>query len=119
MIFYEQEEQQAYARLHRYGQKDQVEATVYYTPVSVESRLLEWRKRSNQSRPDDENVEFATVEGVHSHSEHEEDSEEEEKDDDDEEYDLNEESDEDVLDEQSLEDEAEETENQTRFLLNL
>lgn len=40
-----QEEKQAYARLHRYGQTREVECKVYYAPVSVESRLLEWRRR--------------------------------------------------------------------------
>ncbi|GKZ00609.1 hypothetical protein MPSEU_001013100 [Mayamaea pseudoterrestris] len=40
-----EEEKQAYARLHRYGQTKEVICKVYYTPVSVESRLLEWRKR--------------------------------------------------------------------------
>jgi hypothetical protein len=80
---------------------------------------LEWRKRSDQSRPDDEDVEFATVEGVH--SDRDVDSDEEDLDDDDEEeYDLNEESDdEDEFDEESFEHEAKEMENQTRFLLNL
>ena len=32
------------ARCHRYSQKHKVHVKVYYTPVSVESRLLEWRK---------------------------------------------------------------------------
>jgi superfamily II DNA or RNA helicase len=41
-----EEEQQAYARLHRYGQQKEVVCKIYYTPVSVESRLLEWRKRA-------------------------------------------------------------------------
>jgi hypothetical protein len=40
-----EEERQAYGRLHRYGQQKEVECKIYYTPVSVESRLLEWRKR--------------------------------------------------------------------------
>jgi hypothetical protein len=42
-----EEEKQAYARLHRYGQRDEVVCKVYYTPVSVESRLLEWRRRAD------------------------------------------------------------------------
>lgn len=29
---------------NRFGQKHPVHAKVYYTPISVESRLLEWRK---------------------------------------------------------------------------
>jgi hypothetical protein len=41
-----EEEQQAYARCHRYGQTNAVHCKCYYTPVSVESRLLEWRKRA-------------------------------------------------------------------------
>lgn len=44
-----EEEQQAYARLHRYGQTKSVSCCIYYTPVSVESRLLEWRKRIRNS----------------------------------------------------------------------
>merc|ERR1712029_785583 len=32
----QEEEQQAYARCHRYGQKNNVHVRVYYTPVSVE-----------------------------------------------------------------------------------
>ena len=111
---YAQEEQQAYARLHRYGQQNEVDAIVYYTPVSVESRLLEWRKRSDQNRPDDENVEFRTIDGINSDSE--QDSEEEEDDD---EFEPNDESDEDDLDEKSFVDETKEMENQTKFLLNL
>lgn len=39
-----EEEKQAYARLHRLTQTEAVKVKVYYTPVSVESRLLEWRK---------------------------------------------------------------------------
>jgi len=42
----QEEEMQAYARCHRYGQKNNVHVKVYYVPVSVESRLLEWRKRA-------------------------------------------------------------------------
>ena len=40
----QEEENQAYARCHRYSQKHKVTVKVYYTPVSVESRLLHWRK---------------------------------------------------------------------------
>ena len=43
-----EEEQQAYARCHRYGQEHPVHVKVYYAPVSVESRLLEWRKRASE-----------------------------------------------------------------------
>ena len=41
-----EEEAQAYARCHRYGQTNDVHVKVYYAPVSVEARLLRWRKRS-------------------------------------------------------------------------
>lgn len=44
----QEEEQQAYARLHRYGQTKDVHVKIYYAPVSVESRLLFWRKRSTE-----------------------------------------------------------------------
>merc|ERR1712238_483891 len=44
-----EEEKQAYARLHRYGQKHAVQCKVYYTPVTVESRLLEWRRRATNT----------------------------------------------------------------------
>jgi len=43
-----EEEQQAYGRLHRYGQSKDVFVKVYYAPVSVESRLLRWRKTAAQ-----------------------------------------------------------------------
>jgi SNF2 family DNA or RNA helicase len=39
-----EEEKQAYARIHRMGQKKECHCKIYYAPVSVESRLLEWRK---------------------------------------------------------------------------
>jgi SNF2 family DNA or RNA helicase len=49
----QEEEQQAYARCHRFGQEHSVHAKVYFTPVSIESRLLEWRKQvATASRPD-------------------------------------------------------------------
>lgn len=41
----QEEEQQAFARCHRYGQVHAVHAKVYFSPVTVESRLLEWRKQ--------------------------------------------------------------------------
>jgi len=41
-----EEEKQAYARLHRYGQTKPVHCRCYYTPVSVEHRLLEWRRHA-------------------------------------------------------------------------
>jgi hypothetical protein len=46
-----EEEQQAYARCHRYGQTNAVHAKVYITPVSIESRLLEWRKQASTAPP--------------------------------------------------------------------
>jgi len=49
-----EEEKQAYARLHRYGQKHAVECKVYYTPVTVESRLLEWRRRATNTHASEE-----------------------------------------------------------------
>ncbi len=56
-----EEEQQAYARLHRYGQKKDVHVKIYYAPVSVESRLLVWRRRSAEkmsSERNDNDVQF-------------------------------------------------------------
>jgi hypothetical protein len=44
-FLHQSEEQQAFGRSHRYGQEQPVEVKVLYTPVSVESRLLEWRRR--------------------------------------------------------------------------
>lgn len=44
-----EEEQQAYARCHRYGQNRAVHYKCYYVPISVESRLLEWRKNASGS----------------------------------------------------------------------
>ena len=44
----QEEEMQAYARCHRFGQKRDVYVKIYYTPVSVESRLLKWRRRSTE-----------------------------------------------------------------------
>jgi hypothetical protein len=58
-----EEEQQAYARLHRYGQKNEVSCTVYYSPVSIESRLLDWRKQSNNYTLQDEEFQFGSFDG--------------------------------------------------------
>ena len=59
-----EEEQQAYARCHRYGQEHPCHVKCYFAPVSVESRLLEWRKRASE-RPtgnaSDTKVVYATV----------------------------------------------------------
>ena len=51
-----EEEQQAYARCHRYGQQHAVEVKCYYTPVSVESRLLSWRKRAQLTENEQQRV---------------------------------------------------------------
>lgn len=56
-----EEEKQAYARLHRYGQTKSVDAKVYFAPVSVESRLLEWRKRANNSSKIEEKILYAPL----------------------------------------------------------
>jgi len=54
-----EEEKQAYARIHRIGQTKKVEIKVYYAPLSIESRLLEWRERSGS-----ENQDAATISNV-------------------------------------------------------
>jgi SNF2 family DNA or RNA helicase len=51
-----EEEKQAYARIHRIGQTQKVEIKVYYSPVSVESRLLDWRNRARSRNPDAETI---------------------------------------------------------------
>ena len=51
----QEEEQQAYARLHRYGQEADVHVKIYYAPVSVESRLLVWRRRSAEKMTSESN----------------------------------------------------------------
>eukprot|EP00536_Pseudo-nitzschia_multiseries_P008035 jgi/Psemu1/287532/fgenesh1_pg.197_\ len=56
-----EEEKQAYARLHRYGQTRAVHCTVYYAPVSVESRLLEWRRRAAAHAPSEEHTVYAPM----------------------------------------------------------
>jgi hypothetical protein len=56
-----EEEQQAYARLHRYGQEKEVVCKIYYTPVSVESRLLEWRKRATGQAATEEMIVYAPL----------------------------------------------------------
>lgn len=56
-----EEEQQAYSRLHRYGQTKNVQCIVYYAPVSIESRLLEWRKKEKSSESPDEEVIFSKM----------------------------------------------------------
>jgi hypothetical protein len=111
-----EEEQQAYARLHRYGQKHEVHCTVYYTPVSIESRLLEWRKQYNQFVPIDEKMEYAALQGV--------DDVKNGKEEDDDEMDTNDNSsvddDDNFVNMDSIgNDEDNQDENQTRFLLNL
>eukprot|EP00531_Pseudo-nitzschia_arenysensis_P006309 CAMPEP_0116154918 /NCGR_PEP_ID=MMETSP0329-20121206/22033_1 /TAXON_ID=697910 /ORGANISM="Pseudo-nitzschia arenysensis, Strain B593" /LENGTH=807 /DNA_ID=CAMNT_0003651923 /DNA_START=167 /DNA_END=2590 /DNA_ORIENTATION=- len=56
-----EEEKQAYARLHRFGQKKAVTCKVYYTPVSVESRLLEWRRRAKSHAQKEEKTVYAPL----------------------------------------------------------
>ena len=56
-----QEERQAYARLHRFGQLQAVDCKVYFTPVSVESRLLEWRRLSNSHEADETTEVYAPI----------------------------------------------------------
>lgn len=56
-----EEEKQAYARLHRYGQTQPVDCKVYYAPVSVESRLLEWRKKASSSGKTEEKILYAPL----------------------------------------------------------
>jgi SNF2 family DNA or RNA helicase len=51
-----EEEKQAYARIHRIGQTQKVEIKVYCSPVSVESRLLDWRNRAGSGNPDAETI---------------------------------------------------------------
>ena len=60
-----EEEKQAYARLHRFGQKKAVSCKVYYAPVSVESRLLEWRRRATTHAPDEEKTVYAPLRQSH------------------------------------------------------
>lgn len=43
------EEQQVYGRCHRFGQTNPVCIKVLYSPVSIDSRLLEWRRNSSSS----------------------------------------------------------------------
>ncbi|KAL3913397.1 MAG: hypothetical protein SGILL_006508 [Bacillariaceae sp.] len=99
-----EEEQQAYARLHRYGQTKEVVCSVYYTPVSIESRLLEWRKNSNDYAPEDEEINFAPLKGLTPDDESDGD------------FDSDEEE---AYEEDANNDEDDDEENQTNFLLNL
>lgn len=74
-----EEEKQAYARLHRYGQTKEVQCKVYYTPVSVESRLLEWRHRSQNQQKSPEILErtiFAPLRDTATEEQEQESSEE-------------------------------------------
>jgi len=45
----QEEEKQAFARCHRFGQTKHVHVKCYYTPVSTESRMLDWRKKAASS----------------------------------------------------------------------
>jgi hypothetical protein len=58
----QEEEHQAYARCHRYSQNHKVTVKVYYTPVSVESRLLQWRKGTKLKKRSNDNEDEAEAE---------------------------------------------------------
>lgn len=109
-----EEEKQAYARLHRYGQKKAVSCKVYYTPVSVESRLLEWRRRAKSHAPKEEKTVYAPLR--HSNLKSDDDGS-----DDDASVDLtsSNESIEEDTNGQHHDSEAVAEENETRFLLGL
>jgi len=98
----QEEEQQAFARCHRYGQEKDVSVKIYYSPVTVESRLLAWRRRSaeklvaesgtsssnyifSQLDKDDEDSETSDTEDLTESSSEEEEEEREEEEDQDEE----------------------------------
>ena len=59
-----EEEKQAYARLHRYGQRRPVDCKVYFAPVSVESRLLEWRRLTMNHKAEEEKTVYAPLRDV-------------------------------------------------------
>ena len=56
-------------RLHRYGQLHEVTCKIYYTPVSVESRLLEWRRRATSHAADAPSAVYAELRDIHSEQE--------------------------------------------------
>lgn len=101
----QEEEQQAYARCHRYGQIHAVHAKVYFTPVSVEARLLEWRKQEKSAMrgSSDTKVVYSDIMEVDDSDDENVEMETEDDDDDD-----------DVV----IQEDEEDT-NQTRFLLGL
>jgi hypothetical protein len=74
-----EEEKQAYSRLHRYGQTKDVHCKVYFTPVSVEYRLLEWRKRVSVPAPTDGHILYAPMRNDVTVDAWEEEEEEEEE----------------------------------------
>jgi hypothetical protein len=67
-----EEEKQAYARLHRYGQTKPVEVKIYYHPVSVESRLLEWRNRALNNVTTQEKITYGSMKNDSTEDENEE-----------------------------------------------
>lgn len=95
------EEQQAYGRCHRIGQIKPVQVTTYFSPISVESRLLEWRKRAAENGPKSDtttNVVYNMDKSDSSVDGDEDDDDDEVEEKDKEEHDI---------------------QNQTRFLLNI
>ena len=122
----QEEEQQAFARCHRYGQEKDVSVKIYYSPVTVESRLLAWRRKSaeklvaesgksssnyifSQLDEDEDSETSDTEDMTESSSEEEEDEREEEEEEDQEEESKN----------GSEEEPTEEDTLRTQFLLGL
>jgi hypothetical protein len=97
------EEQQAYGRCHRIGQTKPVHVTTYFSPISVESRLLKWRQRAAaQTGRQSSHATTTTHNAVYHNLDDESDDD-----------------DDDVTEEQEEEQEENEILNQTRFLLNI
>jgi len=115
-----EEEKQAYARLHRFGQKRAVSCKVYYTPVSVESRLLEWRRRAKTHASEEEKTVYAPLRHSHDADDDHSQSEQRMQEHDDIDSDQSVEDDRKVESSKDTEDsEGIAEENQTRFLLGL
>jgi len=115
-----EEEKQAYARLHRFGQKRAVSCKVYYTPVSVESRLLEWRRRAKTHASEEEKTVYAPLRHSHDADDDNSQSEQRMQEHDDIDSDQSVEDDRKVESSKDTEDsEGIAEENQTRFLLGL
>jgi len=116
-----EEEKQAYARLHRFGQKKAVSCKVYYTPVSVESRLLEWRRRATTHAPEEEKTVYAPLRHSHDNDNDDDDASGQMMEDDDNlDIDSSEVGDERKKNSNDTDDNGDiAEENQTRFLLGL